>query len=452
MDRPFDCSTCKKSFKLKAHLKTHKKTCTGFASNIKCDGCGKNFKSEKTLKQHRDKCKPYKTYNCEECCQIFKSYSEHLKHRLSEHKMVVCDICEKDFYFTNIKRHMKTVHEGFTPAKSALWIQQEDSKRKSYKHKCVDCSKYFCDKSTLNRHRKCHMYECKECNMTFQCERNLTDHMMSHTRPNIKLINTVALAEKIPHILDVQKHLEALLLFTHNRGQAITMSDIFNYVKKNMKAAVKEEIIVAIFSIFPEGYSLSLLNQKVSVQMVSGTKSITPKILEVRRLSFKEKIRQLHKLDPDMILPLIDLPKVEVKPYVSAKDTIMKHIVQFSDSEESVEEENEIARPKNKYEEIALKVKNKMAQKNKRDAQFQKIDWQRQRLPELARAVNAVFNIEQKKVLKLDFLLRKLKPSSKLENDLQRLIISTNGWLKNHRGWIRKQPNDINSVCKQLTI
>ena len=94
--------------------------------------------------------------------------------------------------------------------------------------------------------------------------------------------------------------------------------------------------------------------------MVSGTKSITPKILEVRRLSFKEKIRQLHKLDPAMILPLIDLPKVEVKPYVSAKDTIMKHIVQFSDSEE---EKNEIARPKNKFEDIALKVKNKMAQK-----------------------------------------------------------------------------------------
>ena len=114
MDRPFDCSKCKKSFKLKAHLKTHKKSCTGFASNIKCDGCGKNFKSERTLKQHRDKCKPYKTYNCEECCQIFKSYSEHLRHRLNEHKKVVCDICEKDLYFTNIKRHMKTVHDGFT--------------------------------------------------------------------------------------------------------------------------------------------------------------------------------------------------------------------------------------------------------------------------------------------------------------------------------------------------
>jgi hypothetical protein len=452
MDRQFECLKCKKSFKLKSHLKTHEKTCTGFTNHIKCDECGKNFKSEKTLKQHRDKCKPFKTYNCEECCKTFKTYSEHLKHRLHAHKMVVCDICEKDIHFKNIKRHLKTVHEGFTQAKTALWIQQEETKRKGYKYKCEDCSKYFCDRSTLNRHRKCHSYECKECKNKFQSEGNLKDHMMSHNKANTKHVNTIALTEQISHILDVQKHLEALLFFTHNRGQAITMSDIFGYVEKNMKAAVKEEIIVAIFSLFPEGYSLSLLNQKACVQMISETKSITLKILEARRLNFKEKIRQLHKIDPDMILPLIDLPKVQSKPYVSAKDTIMKHIVQFNDSEESVEEENKIARPKTKYEEIAQKIKNRTAHKNKRDAQFQKIDWQKKRLPDLARAVNAVFNIEQKRVIKLDILLRKLKASSKLESDIQRLINSSNGWLKNHRGWIRKQPDDINFVCKQLCI
>ena len=53
-----------------------------------------------------------------------------------------------------------------------------------------------------------------------------------------------------------------------------------------------------------------------------------------------------------MILRLIDLTKVQSKPYVSAKDTMMKHIVQFSDSEESVEDKNRIARPKTRYEQI----------------------------------------------------------------------------------------------------
>ena len=72
------------------------------------------------------------------------------------------------------------------------------------------------------------------------------------------------------------------------------------------------------------------------------------------------------------------------------------------------------------------------------------------RLPELARAVHNVFVIEQKRVIKLDILLSKIKPSNILVNDIQHLINSSNGWLKNYRGWISKQPKDINSVCKQL--
>ena len=72
------------------------------------------------------------------------------------------------------------------------------------------------------------------------------------------------------------------------------------------------------------------------------------------------------------------------------------------------------------------------------------------RLPGVARAVNGAFVSEKKQVIKLDVLLTKLNPSNTIESDVQRLIDSSNGWLSNHRGWIRKTQEDINYVCKRL--
>ena len=54
----------------------------------------------------------------------------------------------------------------------------------------------------------------------------------------------------------------------------------------------------------------------------------------------------------------------------------------------------------------------------------------------------------QKKKIKLESLLNKLNYSDRLESDIQRLIESSNGWLSNHRGWVRKKQEDINNVCK----
>ena len=85
-----------------------------------------------------------------------------------------------------------------------------------------------------------------------------------------------------------------------------------------------------------------------------------------------------------------------------------------------------------------------------RDDNFKIVDWQMKRLPTLARALNGVFVSEKKQVIKLESLLNKLNYSDRLESDIQRLIEFSNGWLSNHRGWVRKKQEDINNVCKQL--
>ena len=69
------------------------------------------------------------------------------------------------------------------------------------------------------------------------------------------------------------------------------------------------------------------------------------------------------------------------------------------------------------------------------------------RLPTLARALNGVLFSEKKQVIQLETHLNKLNYFDRLESDIQRLIESCNGWLSNHRGWVRKKQEDINNVC-----
>ena len=78
------------------------------------------------------------------------------------------------------------------------------------------------------------------------------------------------------------------------------------------------------------------------------------------------------------------------------------------------------------------------------------IDWQRKRLPDVARAVHNVYVIENKRVIELEKLIEKLKPKYNLRSDIQRLIDGSDGWLINFRGWIRKRPDDINLICQMF--
>ena len=168
--KEFECSVCKKTFKMKSILKTHFKLVHG-PKNFTCDSCGKSFRSEKSLeyhkmshlaqtipcsipncgifvqteqklKQHMYSChkkKREKKFHCEECP---KSYDQAAK--LRTHIAVVhrgerpyeCSKCDAKFPWPNsLKEHIETVHEGVM-------------------FPCKYCSKQFNRISTLNTHAK----------------------------------------------------------------------------------------------------------------------------------------------------------------------------------------------------------------------------------------------------------------------------------------------------------
>ena len=92
-----------------------------------------------------------------------------------------------------------------------------------------------------------------------------------------------------------------------------------------------------------------------------------------------------------------------------------------------------------------------------REDNLKKVDWQIMRLPNLARELNEFLFQKKKLVIQHEVLLTKLNYSDTLESDIKRLIESSNGWLSNHRGWVRKKNKKISimfasELCRHLYI
>ena len=130
--------------------------------------------------------------------------------------------------------------------------------------------------------------------------------------------------------------------------------------------------------------------------------------------------------------------------------------MKFSDDEEETEE---VDGNKNQqilsYEELKKKIEIKKNLKNKRQRKIENIDWQLLRLPTMAKKINNIFLTEKKASLNMKNLCEKLKfmgcsPNS-IENDLDRIIQKTDGWLKVWKGRLKRNPDmDINKIVIKL--
>lgn len=465
-DRPFQCDTCEKSFKLEFHLKRHKGSCKQFSGYITCEDCGKKLVSKRVLKVHKASCSPSKVYSCSECETTFEIYAALADHRKKQHSKTMCDFCDHECHVTNLKRHMQNKHKGLRPSSSKKPIKTEK------KYQCEKCEKFFFDKSTLNRHVRTHKFKCGLCTKMFSSKQNLEEHTMVHQskdaarKPQEKQIKTVSWSEnleevkeiavtKVPvnhetfeKILDIQKHTDNILMIYHNRGQNLKMEELCDYIERQTHKTLQEITLKAMLSVNPNLYIISIFKKEMLIQMKTVLKIVTPSTLATRRCLFKSAIKEIHETSARYI-DLVSFPEFKKTEYKSAIDILKQNIVHFSeDEDEEIEQDDNL----NSFAKLVKKIEKKGEKKARREKRFGQIDWQLRRLPGLARAVNSVYCSEQKSSIKLEILASKVGNNSKNTiSDLERLIKDSKGWLIRYKDWVkRKSSANINDICKSL--
>lgn len=132
---------------------------------------------------------------------------------------------------------------------------------------------------------------------------------------------------------------------------------------------------------------------------------MTPDTNEKRKTRFKSSLDKM-KVNKDTYIDLIMFPEAAKNIYKSAKQVLEENIEVFS-SDESAVDENINAEEKSQFSKIREKIRKKSRRKQIRQQKFNNIDWQKKRLPALARAVNTVFTLEKKSTLHLHQLLEK---------------------------------------------
>ncbi|XP_050798541.1 zinc finger protein 777-like [Gopherus flavomarginatus] len=167
-EKPFACSECGKSFRLKGnlvkHLRSHAKV-----RPYKCSECEKSFNCQSELLRHQMIHRGEKPYKCSEC---EKSYSR--KVYLLNHQRVhtgerpfQCTVCEKSFRQKAVLISHQRLHTGERP------------------YKCTQCDNSFSEKSKLNNHYRIHTgewpYKCTKCDKSYSRKVYLLNHQRLHT-------------------------------------------------------------------------------------------------------------------------------------------------------------------------------------------------------------------------------------------------------------------------------
>ena len=123
--------------------------------------------------------------------------SESTKNQVKKiEQKIECPICRAIFGKTNLKKHIRTKHEGKKDYKCDLCGNQYFEKKRLNRHikkehdkirdeKCNQCSKLFFSKEVLNRHIKnIHKHiSCHLCNEEFLTKSTLVEHLnMEHPK------------------------------------------------------------------------------------------------------------------------------------------------------------------------------------------------------------------------------------------------------------------------------
>ncbi|XP_003218086.3 zinc finger protein ZFP2 [Anolis carolinensis] len=196
-EKPFKCSDCGKSFRMKSNLVRHRQSQTG-EKLYGCLDCGKSFSSKNclfrhhnihhgekpheysydgkhfqmkyNLKQHNRIHTEEKPFECSDCGMSFTNNSDLVKHNCihTRKKLFECSDCGKSFTRnSDLVRH-NWIHTGKKP------------------YECSDCGKSFTKNWDLKRHKRIHTrkksFECPLCSKSFTKNWDLVRHKRMHTR------------------------------------------------------------------------------------------------------------------------------------------------------------------------------------------------------------------------------------------------------------------------------
>ena len=439
-----------------------------------CNNCNGRFASNWSLKRHTYKCN--QTYKCVECNKDFQTLKMQNKHMDKCHTKVECDYCSVSIaHPKNMKRHIRSKHKGLIATKEKAFKIKD-------KYQCDECLKGYFDKSTLNRHKKQHYLPCEICGDIFDGKSKLNSHVISHEnekiikvpnitshiiiqRKQVHWANELECVHEIPitklpmnkqtikSILYMFEEIDKIMLIFTNRNQCVTEEDLTKHYERSTKKVFDTIIFRALLSVYPESLIIELINKKLHIQIDASSKPVTPSKLVKRKDILVDKLDMLND-ENALYIDLVKLPEDNKSSYKNAMEILDDNIVKLSDEEE--DNFNEVEHNKlSAFERIKLKIKHNSFLKRKRELKIRCMDWQFKRLGTLARTINSIYFFEQKKVMKMDILLEKIRYRKyclvSIKSDLNRLIENSNGWLTLFKDMVKINSDmNINSVCELL--
>ena len=256
---------------------------------------------------------------------------------------------------------------------------------------------------------------------------------------------------KEDEIVEMFSSIESIMTLFTNRKQLVTTNELINSVQMLTKKTFDIHIFRILVSL--DMYCVQLVNSDLIV--IVFEEKITPKIVKKRLSNLKSKLNECENY---LYLDLINFPEREVEKYQSAKDVIEDNIIKFDITEEVSDDDEECFK---EIKNISISLLKMVKQKNKlkriREKKFKQIDFQKNSMPELARIVNSIYIGEKRLTLQKSTLVEHIKDSGystirKIEDDLNRLISLSDGWLKvMYKDWVRKNRMiDINTLCESL--